>query len=111
MSRREARSRVLLFLSALLLFGCSARSPQRASLGSARQVIAKYCGSCHAPSGEASEFNWTDERALVAHRRNIAAKVRLNSMPPPGLPRPDADERRLLLCWAAANEDGCTLAR
>lgn len=93
---------------ALLLFACSpARSPEPVSLGSAQAVVRKYCASCHSPNGEASELNWTYEPALIAHRRSIAAKVRLNSMPPPGLPRPDANERRVLLCWALANSEGC----
>ncbi len=70
------------------------------SLASARQVVSKYCLSCHAPNGDASEYDWTDERALLAHRRNVAAQVGQNSMPPPGQPRPNAEERQTLLCWA-----------
>jgi mono/diheme cytochrome c family protein len=93
---------------ALPLFGCSqARSPEPATLGSAQQVVHKYCVACHSANGQASELNWGNEPTLILHRRNIAAKVRLNSMPPPGLPRPDANERRVLLCWALSNADGC----
>jgi uncharacterized membrane protein len=73
---------------------------QGASLSSARQVVTKYCVSCHSPSGAASDYDWSDERALLAHRRNIAAKVGQNSMPPVGQPRPTPSERSTLLCWA-----------
>ena len=97
-----------LLVAALLCSGCNrARSPQPATLSNAQQVVAKYCVTCHSPSGQASELDWTNEHALVAHRRGVAAKVRLHSMPPPGMPQPNEDERQLLVCWAASNGPGC----
>lgn len=93
---------------ALSLFGCSqARSPEPSTLSSAREVVQKYCVACHGAGGQAAELDWTNAAALAVRRRNIAAKVRLHSMPPPGLPRPDAQERRVLLCWALSNSEGC----
>jgi mono/diheme cytochrome c family protein len=66
----------------------------------AQQVVAKYCVSCHSPNGAASDYDWSNERSLVAHRRNVAAKLAQGSMPPPGVKQPDSSERRTLWCWA-----------
>ena len=71
------------------------------ALSEAKIVVAKRCASCHSPSGIASEdYDWTKESALVAHRRNVAAQLAGDTMPPAGYPRPTAEERRTLLCWA-----------
>jgi uncharacterized membrane protein len=73
----------------------------RVSLAEARSVVAKRCVSCHSPGGTAGDdYDWTNEQSLVAHRRNVAAQVAENAMPPAGYPRPTAEERRTLLCWA-----------
>ena len=47
-----------------------------------------------------ADYDWTNEHALVAHRRNVAAQVAEDSMPPAGYPRPTPEERQALLCWA-----------
>jgi uncharacterized membrane protein len=65
------------------------------------RVVAKRCASCHSPNGTAGDdYDWTNERSLVAHRRNVGAQIAEGSMPPVGYPRPTAEERRTLLCWA-----------
>ena len=71
------------------------------ALSEAKIVVAKRCASCHSPSGIAGEdYDWTKESALVAHRRNVAAQLAGDTMPPAGYPRPTPEERRTLLCWA-----------
>jgi mono/diheme cytochrome c family protein len=71
------------------------------ALADARLVVAKRCISCHSPSGAAGpDYDWTNESSLLAHRRNVAAQLAEDTMPPPGYPRPTLDERRTLLCWA-----------
>lgn len=71
------------------------------ALSEAKIVIAKRCASCHSPSGIAGEdYDWTNVSALVAHRRNVAAQLAGDTMPPAGYPRPTPEERRTLLCWA-----------
>ena len=78
---------------------CDTAAP--VALADARLVVAKRCASCHSPSGAAgADYDWTNENALVAHRRNVAAQLAQDTMPPPGYPRPSLDERRTLLCWA-----------
>jgi uncharacterized membrane protein len=70
-------------------------------LAEAKAVVAKRCTSCHSPSGMAGEdYDWTNEPSLVAHRRNVAAQIAGDTMPPAGYPRPTPEERRTLLCWA-----------
>ncbi len=103
---RQISRRALSLALSLALFACTGNS-QPVTLASARQVVSKYCVTCHSPSGAAADFDWSDERSLMLHRRNIAAKVSRNSMPPSGLPQPDAEERRILLCWAASNDAAC----
>jgi DNA-binding CsgD family transcriptional regulator len=46
------------------------------------------------------DYDWTNEHSLVAHRRNVAAQIAGDSMPPAGYPRATPEERRSLLCWA-----------
>jgi uncharacterized membrane protein len=78
---------------------CDAAVP--VALSDARSVLAKRCTSCHSPTGTAgSDYDWTNEASLVAHRRNIAAQVDQGSMPPAGYPGPTPEERRTLVCWA-----------
>jgi uncharacterized membrane protein len=87
-------------------FSCDSVAP--VALEQAEAVVAKRCTSCHSPTGAAGpDYDWTNERALVAHRRNVAAQIAQDSMPPVGYPRPTSEERRTLLCWAQAP----TLAR
>jgi uncharacterized membrane protein len=78
---------------------CDSAAP--IALSDAKIVVAKRCASCHSPSGIAGEdYDWTKESALVAHRRNVAAQLAGDTMPPAGYPRPTPEERRTLLCWA-----------
>ena len=71
------------------------------ALSDAKSVVAKRCASCHSASGMAGEdYDWTKESALVAHRRNVAAQLAGNTMPPAGYPRPTPEERLTLFCWA-----------
>jgi uncharacterized membrane protein len=78
---------------------CDAAAP--VALADARLIVAKRCASCHSPSGAAGpDYDWTNEHALVAHRRNVAAQLAQDTMPPRGYPRPSIEERRTLLCWA-----------
>jgi uncharacterized membrane protein len=117
--RRNLPRRGLLAFSLFVALGCSSAksSPPAASAPSndtakcdaaapvslleARSVVAKRCASCHSPSGTAGEdYDWTNEQSLVLHRRNVAAQIAEDSMPPAGYPRPTPEERRTLLCWA-----------
>ena len=78
---------------------CDAAAP--VALADARLIVAKRCTSCHSPSGAAGpDYDWTKESSLIAHRRNVAAQLAQDTMPPPGYPRPTPVERRTLLCWA-----------
>ena len=71
-----------------------------------QSVVARRCTSCHSPSGEAgTDYDWTSDRALVSHRRNVAAEIAQDSMPPSGSPRLSPEERRTLLCWGQAPGD------
>jgi len=74
-----------------------------ATVAEAEAVMKERCTPCHAPGGEAGpEHDFTKLDSFVAQRRNIAAKVEQGAMPPPGHPKPSADERRVLLSWANA---------
>ena len=71
------------------------------TLREARAVVDHYCVSCHSPSGAAGpDYDFRSDAALVAHRRNVEAKLRLGEMPPPGFNQPPAADRQALLCWA-----------
>lgn len=78
---------------------CDAAAP--VTLAEVQSVVAKRCTSCHSPTGVAGpDYDWTNEHSFVLHRRNVAAQVGQDSMPPAGYPRPTPEERRTLLCWA-----------
>lgn len=67
----------------------------------ARSLVDKYCVSCHSPTGSAGEdYDFRNDAAIVARRRNIEAKLRLRVMPPPSAPQPSDPERASLRCWA-----------
>ena len=71
------------------------------STAEARALVDKYCVSCHSPSGSAGEdFDFRGDAAISARRRSIEAKLRLQVMPPPNAPQPNAAERARLRCWA-----------
>jgi uncharacterized membrane protein len=71
------------------------------TLPEARAVVDHYCVGCHSPSGAAGpDYDFRSDAALVAHRRNVEAKLRLRAMPPPGFKQPPAADRQTLLCWA-----------
>jgi len=81
---------------------CDAAAP--VALSAAREVVARRCASCHSPTGAAGpDYDWTHEQSFVAHRRNVAAQIAQDSMPPAGYPRPTPEERRTLLCWSRGN--------
>jgi len=81
---------------------CDAAAP--VALSAAREVVARRCVSCHSPTGAAgSDYDWTNEQSLVAHRRNVAAQIAEDTMPPVGYPRPTPEERRTLACWGRGN--------
>lgn len=70
-------------------------------LAEVRQLVDRYCVSCHSPTGAAGDdADFTHDGALSARRRNIAAKLRLHVMPPPNARQPSEAERRALSCWA-----------
>ena len=59
-------------------------------------MVDHYCVGCHSPSGAAGpDYDFRSDAALVAHRRNVEAKLRLGAMPPPGFkqPRPPIAKR------------------
>ena len=65
-------------------------------------MVDHYCVGCHSPSGAAGpDYDFRSDAALVAHRRNVEAKLRLGAMPPPGFKQPPAADRQTLLCWLA----------
>jgi uncharacterized membrane protein len=67
----------------------------------ARSLVDKYCVSCHSPTGSAGEdYDFRSDAAITARRRSIEAKLRLQVMPPPNAPQPNAAERAALRCWA-----------
>jgi mono/diheme cytochrome c family protein len=67
----------------------------------ARGLVDAYCVSCHSPDGSAGEdYDFRSDVALRSRRRNIAAKLRLGAMPPPGSLQLAAAERSSLRCWA-----------
>jgi|SRR6185369_1887551 len=121
-ARRETARRYLelLLVSALLAGACAgtrtgvapATSAPAASAGAscalepvttteARSLVDKYCVSCHSPTGAAGEdYDFRGDAAIVARRRSIEAKLRLQVMPPPNAPQPSAAERSTLRCWA-----------
>ncbi|HEY4105936.1 MAG TPA: c-type cytochrome [Polyangiaceae bacterium] len=77
---------------------CDAAAP--ISFGAAHDVVAKRCVSCHSPKGEAgSGYDWTNDRALIAHRKNVAAEVAEGGMPPAGSPQLTPEEIHALVCW------------
>jgi uncharacterized membrane protein len=71
-----------------------------ATFADARPLVAKYCLTCHSPSGAAADYDFRSDGALTAHRRNIEVKLRLRAMPPAGVPQPNDVERSILWCWA-----------
>jgi uncharacterized membrane protein len=71
------------------------------ALTEARSLVDQYCVSCHSPSGSAGEdYDFRSDSAILARRRSIEAKLRLQVMPPPNAPQPSAAERSMLRCWA-----------
>ena len=68
-----------------------------------RAIVTRRCTSCHSPSGAAGpDYDWTNDRSLGLHRKNVAAQVGQGSMPPVGFPRLSPDDRRTLVCWGQA---------
>lgn len=77
------------------------------TLSEARAVVDRYCVNCHSASGAAGpDYDFRSDSALIAHRRNVEAKLKLRAMPPPGFKQPLAEERRTLQCWAGAPQSG-----
>lgn len=73
------------------------------TLSQARAVVDHYCVNCHSPSGAAGpDYDFRSDSALIAHRRNVEAKLRLRAMPPPGFKQPPPEDRHTLQCWASA---------
>jgi uncharacterized membrane protein len=71
------------------------------TIAQARSLVDEYCVSCHSPSGAAGEdYDFREDAAISAHRRNIEARLRLRAMPPPNARQPREAERAALRCWA-----------
>ncbi|MET0791667.1 MAG: hypothetical protein ABW061_09125 [Polyangiaceae bacterium] len=67
----------------------------------------RYCVNCHSASGAAGpDYDFRSDSALIAHRRNVEAKLRLGAMPPPGFKKPPLADRQALQCWAGATKPG-----
>lgn len=118
------RGLLLVGLQASLIVACAASRPGPATqrpnadtanqpscpappvaLSDARAVVNQYCVRCHSPNGSAgADYDYRSDTALLAHRRNIEAMLRLGAMPPRGVPQPPTDARRALLCWARSDE-------
>jgi uncharacterized membrane protein len=76
------------------------------TIAQARPLVDEYCVSCHSPSGAAGEdYDFRDDAAVFARRRNIEAKLRLRAMPPPNARQPSEAERTALRCWAKYQAD------
>jgi len=74
---------------------------ERVTTAAARGLVERYCVSCHSATGAAGEdYDFRSDGAIVARRRNIEAKLRLQVMPPPSAPQPSDVERTALRCWA-----------
>jgi mono/diheme cytochrome c family protein len=81
---------------------CDAATP--IAFSAAHDVVAKRCVSCHSPNGEAgSDYDWTNDRALTSHRKNVAAEVAEGGMPPRGAPKLTPEEIHALVCWGNGN--------
>ena len=71
------------------------------TISEARAIVDHYCVNCHSPSGAAGpDYDFRSDTALIAHRRNVEAKLRLGAMPPTGFKQPPAADRHALQCWA-----------
>jgi hypothetical protein len=66
----------------------------------ARPIIEHYCVRCHSPEGVAGdEHDFTHPELLRAERRLVSARLRAQSMPPPGSPQPSGVEAALVIQW------------
>src|SRR5581483_3201290 len=62
-----------------------------------KAFIEKYCSSCHNDRVRAGSFSWNevrlDEPGVDAEKlEKVIRQMRAGTMPPPGAPRPDAEE-------------------
>ncbi|HTU23630.1 MAG TPA: DUF1592 domain-containing protein [Gemmataceae bacterium] len=71
-------------------------------------LIKQYCGKCHGdkkPKGGISLSGFTDDASALKKRsvwEQVADNLRSGDMPPPGKPRPNADELDTINAWLDA---------
>jgi uncharacterized membrane protein len=85
----------------------------RPGAGEAQKIVDGHCVACHSPNpqvaglaGAAGGLNFTTPESVAKHRDAILrAAVYSRAMPPPGAaPALDADEKTMLLRWAASGK-------
>jgi mono/diheme cytochrome c family protein len=108
------RSRSSLYVVCILAAFCPAAAhaaPHEAKLTFARDVaplINRYCGKCHGPTkpkGSVSLTNFTDDASVLKQRavwESVSDNLRSWEMPPPGKPRPSAEELETIYAWLDA---------
>jgi len=90
-------------------------SPQTSGSSSPRQVLDRYCVTCHntkrLTAGLAlDQLDVNDLGGHAATWEKVAAKLRSGSMPPAGLPRPDRASYDVLAFWLEAGLDRAAAA-
>jgi hypothetical protein len=79
-----------------------------------RQVIDKYCAGCHNSRTKAGDLvlDTADLKAIPAHSEiweKVVKKLRSGTMPPPGMPRPDAATYDSTAAWIESRLDSAPL--
>src|SRR6202795_1210804 len=70
----------------------------------ARALLDHYCVGCHNTKSKTGGLtlegaDLTDVSARAAVWEKVIQKLRANVMPPPGLPRPNVDDHRVVVSW------------
>src|ERR1700748_2612041 len=91
-------------LGLLLPVVLGAQTPQ------AHQVLDKYCASCHSSKVKAGglALDSQDWSVIAAHSgvwEKVVSKLRSRTMPPAGMPRPDAATYDSTAAWIEARLD------
>jgi mono/diheme cytochrome c family protein len=94
----------------VVLSGTLAAAPAAATAGEASGAIAKYCGTCHSPAQKMGGLTLDpatlkDVSARAEQWEKVIRKLRSQSMPPPGMPRPDTATYAKLLSYLEGELD------
>ncbi|MCU1329303.1 MAG: Gluconolactonase, partial [Bryobacterales bacterium] len=93
-----------------MLSGTLAAAPVPASASEASGAIAKYCGTCHSAAQKMGGLTLdpatlTNVSARAEQWEKVIRKLRSQSMPPPGMPRPDTATYAKLLSYLEGELD------